>query len=264
MTEIYIFLSLFNLLSFSIQNYIGKPKNEKIEIKEIDIFVERVRYNLLVPNLNQRVEIGRYSPSLNKFKLSINCHSQDLNHACMVFNSLKGFYATNNIVSDEVVVEQSQRSIFQIFFLWQPILSIVCWCLWVSWTPFSWLYSFNYWKRAREVLMNIVVSGGTEKWSWSLSLYWDRTGIAQTAGSDHHYLLDLLSKFGLISDGWLGSISPLEIGPMHLSVEGLRPWGWSYPVLQYHPRLTHSDSHGYCRKTPTTTTMNIVNMLVSD
>ena len=36
-------------------------------------------------------------------------------------------------------------------------------------------------------------------------------------------LLDLLSEFGLISDGWLGSISPLEIEPMHLSVEGLRP-----------------------------------------
>ena len=45
--------------------------------------------------------------------------------------------------------------------------------------------------------------------------------------------LDLLSEFGLISDGWLGSISPLEIEPMHLSVEGLRPWDWSYPVLQY-------------------------------
>ena len=29
-------------------------------------------------------------------------------------------------------------------------------------------------------------------------------------------LLDLLSGFGLISDGWLGSISLLEIGPMHL------------------------------------------------
>ena len=47
-------------------------------------------------------------------------------------------------------------------------------------------------------------------------------GIAQTAGSDHHFL-DLLSGFGLISDGWLGSISPMEIGPLHLSVEGLRP-----------------------------------------
>ena len=46
-------------------------------------------------------------------------------------------------------------------------------------------------------------------------------------------LLDLLSELGLISDGWLGSISPLEIGPMHSSVEGLRPWDWSYPVLPY-------------------------------
>ena len=33
----------------------------------------------------------------------------------------------------------------------------------------------------------------------------------------------------------------LEIGPMHLSVEGLRPWDWSYPVLQY-LREWHSDS----------------------
>ena len=47
-------------------------------------------------------------------------------------------------------------------------------------------------------------------------------GIAQTAGSDHHFSI-CCPKFGLISDGWLGSISPLEIGPMHLSVEGLRP-----------------------------------------
>ena len=35
-------------------------------------------------------------------------------------------------------------------------------------------------------------------------------------------LLDLLSEFGLISDGWLGSTSPLAIEPIHLSVEGLR------------------------------------------
>ena len=48
-------------------------------------------------------------------------------------------------------------------------------------------------------------------------------GIAQTAGATITSHLDLLSEFGLISDGWLGSISPLEIGPMHLSVEGLRP-----------------------------------------
>ena len=32
------------------------------------------------------------SPSLNKFKLALTCHSQDLNH--LVFNSLNGFYAT--------------------------------------------------------------------------------------------------------------------------------------------------------------------------
>ena len=29
---------------------------------------------------------------------------------------------------------------------------------------------------------------------------------------------------------------------MHLSVEGLRPWDWSYPVLQYLREWTHSDS----------------------
>ena len=69
-------------------------------------------------------------------------------------------------------------------------------------------------------------------------------------------LLDLLSEFGLISDGWLGSISPLEIGPMHLSVKvsvletghtrycrtsGSDPLRQSYRLC-----------HGYCRKTPTT------------
>ena len=48
-------------------------------------------------------------------------------------------------------------------------------------------------------------------------------GIAHTAGSDRRFSTYWLSGFGLISDGWLGSISPLEIGPMHLSVEGLRP-----------------------------------------
>ena len=48
-------------------------------------------------------------------------------------------------------------------------------------------------------------------------------------------LLDLLAvrfRINFWLDGW-GSISPLETGPMHLSVEGLRPWDWSYPVLQY-------------------------------
>ena len=62
---------------------------------------------------------------------------------------------------------------------------------------------------------------------------WDWSARYCTHRRERPSLLDLLSEFGLISDGWLGSISPLEIGPMHLSVEGLRPWDWSYPVLQY-------------------------------
>ena len=51
----------------------------------------------------------------------------------------------------------------------------------------------------------------------------ERPRSDQGATKERPSLLDLLSEFGLISDGWLGSISPLEIGPMHLSVEGLRP-----------------------------------------
>ena len=62
---------------------------------------------------------------------------------------------------------------------------------------------------------------------------WDWSTRYCTNRRERPSLLDLLSEFGLFSDGWLGSISPLEIGPMHLSVEGLRPWDWSYPVLQY-------------------------------
>ena len=38
----------------------------------------------------------------------------------------------------------------------------------------------------------------------------------------------------------------LEIEPIHLSVEGLRPWDWSYPVLQYF-REWPTLCHGYCR-----------------
>ena len=62
---------------------------------------------------------------------------------------------------------------------------------------------------------------------------WDWSTRYCTNRRERPSFLDLLSEFGLISDGWLGSISPLEIEPMHLSVEGLRPWDWSYPVLQY-------------------------------
>ena len=52
---------------------------------------------------------------------------------------------------------------------------------------------------------------------------WDWSTRYCTNRRERPSLLDLLSEFGLISDGWLGSISPSEIGPMHLSVEGLRP-----------------------------------------
>ena len=48
--------------------------------------------------------------------------------------------------------------------------------------------------------------------------------IAHTAGSDHRFSTYWLSGFGLISDGMVGALYLLrEIGPMHLSVEGLRP-----------------------------------------
>ena len=114
---------------------------------------------------------------------------------------------------------------------------------------------------------------------------WDWSTRYCTNRRERPSLLDLLSEFGLISDRWLGSISPLEIGPMHLSVEGLRPWDWSYPVLHYlrewstptvvsslslHSHLcanvplnlhslTHSlTCHGYCRKAPTTNQPSII------
>ena len=73
-------------------------------------------------------------------------------------------------------------------------------------------------------------------------------------------LLDLLSEFGLISDGWLGSISPLEIGPMHLIECWMSPsLRLVIPGIAVSPGVTHSDSHHFlydthCRETSTTTT----------
>ena len=64
---------------------------------------------------------------------------------------------------------------------------------------------------------------------------WDWSARYCTYHRERPSLLDLLAvrfRINFWLDGW-GSISPLEIGPMHLSVEGLRPWDWSYPVLQY-------------------------------
>ena len=63
---------------------------------------------------------------------------------------------------------------------------------------------------------------------------WDWSTWYCTNRRERPSLLDLLSEFGLISDGWLGSISPLEIGPMPCGVEGLRPWDWSYSISGHH------------------------------
>ena len=54
--------------------------------------------------------------------------------------------------------------------------------------------------------------------------------------SPHRLIPPYLLLSPLISFISFISIPPyllLEIEPMHLSVEGLRPWDWSYPVLQY-------------------------------
>ena len=64
---------------------------------------------------------------------------------------------------------------------------------------------------------------------------WDWSARYCTYRRERPSLLDLLAvrfRINFWLDGW-GSISPLEIEPMHLSVEGLRPWDWSYLVLQY-------------------------------
>ena len=71
---------------------------------------------------------------------------------------------------------------------------------------------------------------------------WDWSTRYCTNRRERPSLLDLLSEFGLISDGWLGSISPLEIGPMHLSVEGLRSLRLVIPGIAVSPGVTHSDS----------------------
>ena len=49
--------------------------------------------------------------------------------------------------------------------------------------------------------------------------------------------------------------------PMHLSVEDLRPWDWSWPGIAVSPGVTHSDSRivfvtGTVVKSPTTTTLD--------
>ena len=70
-------------------------------------------------------------------------------------------------------------------------------------------------------------------------------------------LLDLLSEFGLISDGWLGSISPLGDWANALECWRSPSLRLVIPGIAVLPGVTHSDSHHlwyeHCRKTPTTT-----------
>ena len=67
---------------------------------------------------------------------------------------------------------------------------------------------------------------------------WDWSARYCTYRRERPSFLDLLAaavrfRINFWLDGW-GFISSLEIEPiLHLSVEGLRPWDWSYPVLQY-------------------------------
>ena len=48
----------------------------------------------------------------------------------------------------------------------------------------------------------------------------------------YRYLNIVCKSFA--SDRWsLKHLLTYLLEPMHLNVEGLRPWDWSYPVLQY-------------------------------
>ena len=78
-------------------------------------------------------------------------------------------------------------------------------------------------------------------------------------------LLDLLSEFGLISDGWLGSISPLGDWANALECWRSPSLRLVIPGIAVPPGVTHSDSHHlwyeHCRKTSTTTTTPVGNWL---
>ena len=84
-------------------------------------------------------------------------------------------------------------------------------------------------------------------------------GIAHTAGSDHRFSTYWLSEFWLISDGWLGSISPLGDWANALECWRSPSSRLVIPGIAVSPGVTHSDSHHLwyeqCRKTSTTTTI---------
>ena len=74
----------------------------------------------------------------------------------------------------------------------------------------------------------------TMKWSWSLSLrlvypvLHKPPGATITCWSAVRIRINFWRMVGLYI-----SFGDWATRPMHLSVEGLRPWDWSYPVLQY-------------------------------
>ena len=95
---------------------------------------------------------------------------------------------------------------------------------------------------------------------------WDWSTRYCTYRRERPSLLDLLSEFGLISDGWLGSISP--VGDWANALECWRSPSLRLviPGIAVPPGVTHSDSHHlwyeHCRKTPTTTLTLVPVMLI--
>ena len=98
-------------------------------------------------------------------------------------------------------------------------------------------------------------------WSWSDLGLCPRDWSTRycTYRRERPSLLDLLSEFGLISDGWLGSISPLRDWANALECWRSPSLRLVIPGIAVLPGVTHSDSHHlwyeHCRKTPTTTTI---------
>ena len=81
----------------------------------------------------------------------------------------------------------------------------------------------------------------SEKWSWSLSLRLVYPVLQYRR--ERPSLLDLLSEFGLISDGWLGSISPSGDWANALECWRSPSLRLVIPDIAVSPGVTHSDSH---------------------
>ena len=150
-----------------------------------------------------------------------------------------------------------------------------------SWSSESWRGNFSklyvlidfsqYWNFVLHSHQNIhsvrykIRTGKIEKWSWSLSET-GLPGIAVPPGATTSHL-DLLSEFGIISDGWLGFY--ISFGDWVNILEF-----WRSPSLRLQvisgiavpPGVTHSDSHHrwyeHCRKTSTTTRYSTVQNII--